>query len=114
MAGWDDTSFPKAITANDVQRVLDSCDISDPANDLDWRAGRIILRGKASREDRMPLPADVAEAATTALLGRSANTPQAGETLHEIGGGRNAGGGFGHPGCGLAGSGDVLRREDGA
>jgi hypothetical protein len=25
-------------------------------DDLDWRAGRIILRGKASREDGMPCP----------------------------------------------------------
>jgi hypothetical protein len=84
VAGWHDTSFPKAITANDVQRLLDSCDISDPAgvrdyailmlvarlglrsievarlqlDDVDWRAGRIVLRGKASREDGMPLPAD--------------------------------------------------------
>ena len=31
-------------------------------DDLDWRAGRIILRSKASREDAMPLPADVGEA----------------------------------------------------
>jgi hypothetical protein len=88
VAGWRYTSVPKAITANDVQRLLDSCDHSDPAgvcdypilmlvarvglrsieaarlqlDDLDWRAGRIVLRGKASREDVMPLPADVGQA----------------------------------------------------
>jgi hypothetical protein len=45
------------------------------SDDLDWRAGRIVVRGKASRDDGMPLPADVADAAITALLGRSANTP---------------------------------------
>ena len=45
---------------------------------------------------------------------RSANTPQAGEIFQEIGGGRNAFGGFGHPGGDLAGAGDVLRGEDGA
>ena len=70
-----------------------SCDISDPAgvrdyailmllaglglqsieaarlqlDDLDWRAGRIVLRGKASREDGMPLPADVGEALSAYL-----------------------------------------------
>jgi hypothetical protein len=31
-------------------------------DDLDWRDRRIVLRGKASREDGMPLPANVVEA----------------------------------------------------
>lgn len=44
---------------------------------------------------------------------RSANTPDAGEIFHKIGGGRDAGGGFGHPGGDLAGSGGVLRGEYG-
>ena len=30
--------------------------------DLDWRAGELIVRGKARRHDRLPLPADVGEA----------------------------------------------------
>ena len=50
----------------------------------------------------------------TARLRRSANTPEAGEIFHKISGGRNAFGGFGHPGGDLAGPGDVLRGEDGA
>ena len=37
---------------------------------------------------------------------------EAGEIFHKIGGGRNAFGGFGHPGGDLAGPGDVLRGED--
>ena len=49
-----------------------------------------------------------------ARLRRSANTTEAGEIFHKIGGGRNAFGGFGHPGGDLAGPGDVLRGEDGA
>lgn len=36
-------------------------------DDLDWRAGRIVLQGKASREDGMPLPADVGEALSAYL-----------------------------------------------
>jgi integrase/recombinase XerD len=28
-------------------------------DDLDWSAGRIVLRGRASREDGCPLPAEV-------------------------------------------------------
>jgi hypothetical protein len=47
-------------------------------------------------------------------VARSANTPQAGEVFHKIGGGRNAFGGFGHPGGDLAGPRDVVRGEDGA
>jgi len=30
--------------------------------DIDWRAGQITLRGKAGRQDGMPLPRDVGEA----------------------------------------------------
>jgi integrase/recombinase XerD len=88
VAGWHDTGVPKGIAAADVQRLLDSCDRTDPVgirdfamltlvarlglrsvevarlelSDIDWRAGQVILRGKASREDGMPLPSDVGEA----------------------------------------------------
>jgi integrase/recombinase XerD len=30
--------------------------------DLDWRAGEVVIRGKGRREDRLPLPTDVGEA----------------------------------------------------
>jgi site-specific recombinase XerC len=30
--------------------------------DIDWRAGEILVRGKGGRHDRLPLPADVGEA----------------------------------------------------
>lgn len=30
--------------------------------DVDWRAGEIVVRGKGSREERLPLPVDVGEA----------------------------------------------------
>jgi len=88
VAGWRDTGVPKAIPAGDVQRLLDSCDRGDPIGirdyaililvarlglrsaevarlelgDIDWRAGQITLRGKAGRQDGMPLPCDVGEA----------------------------------------------------
>jgi site-specific recombinase XerD len=93
VAGWRDTGVPKAIPAADVQLLLGSCDRSDPIGvrdfamlmlvarlglrsaevarlelgDIDWRAGRIILRGKASRQEGMPLPVDVGEALTAYL-----------------------------------------------
>jgi integrase/recombinase XerD len=31
-------------------------------DDVDWRAGEIVVHGKGRREDRLPLPADVGEA----------------------------------------------------
>ena len=30
--------------------------------DIDWRAGELVVRGKARRQDRLPLPAEVGEA----------------------------------------------------
>ena len=33
-------------------------------DDLDWRSGEIIVRGKGNRHDRVPLPSDVGEALT--------------------------------------------------
>jgi site-specific recombinase XerD len=88
VAGWRDTGVPKAIRAENVRRLLTSCDRGDPIgirdyaililvarlglrsaevarlelDDIDWRAGQIVLRGKASRQDGMPLPCDVGEA----------------------------------------------------
>ena len=93
VAGWRDTGVPKAIPAADVQLLLGGCDRSDPIGvrdfamlmlvarlglrsaevarlelgDIDWRAGQIILRGKASRQEGMPLPVDVGEALTAYL-----------------------------------------------
>jgi site-specific recombinase XerD len=34
-------------------------------DDIDWRAGEIVVRGKGKRHDRVPLPPDVGEALTT-------------------------------------------------
>jgi integrase len=31
-------------------------------DDVDWRAGEVVIRGKRSRRDRLPLPGDVGEA----------------------------------------------------
>jgi integrase len=43
-------------------------------DDIDWRAGEIVVRGKARREDRMPLPFEVGEAITAYLVsGRPAS-----------------------------------------
>jgi site-specific recombinase XerD len=101
VAGWRDTGVPKAIPAADVQLLLDSCDRGDPLGirdyamlmliarlglrsaevarlelgDIDWRAGQIILRGKAGRQDGMPLPRDVGEALAVYLSQARPATP---------------------------------------
>ena len=36
-------------------------------DDIDWRAGELVIRGKGSREDRLPLPADVGAAIASYL-----------------------------------------------
>jgi integrase len=88
VAGWHDTGIPIGLTATDVQRLLDCCDRADAGgkrdfailmivarlglrsaevarlelDDIDWRGGEIVVRGKARRRDRLPLPADVGQA----------------------------------------------------
>lgn len=88
VGGWRLAALPPAMTTADVQLLLDSCDrgtdvgVRDFAvmmlvarlglrsievarletRDVDWRAGELVVRGKARRQDRLPLPADVGEA----------------------------------------------------
>ena len=85
---WRLASLPKGIDRRQVTALLASCDrrtavgrrdfailtmlvrlglrCGEVANlelaDLDWRAGEILVRGKGSREERLPLPVDVGEA----------------------------------------------------
>ena len=88
VAGWRDARLPATMSAAQVAAVLDGCDRSRPGGlrdyailnllgrlglrsgevaglhlaDIDWRAGEIRVRGKARREDRLPLTPDVGEA----------------------------------------------------
>jgi integrase/recombinase XerD len=101
VAGWHDTGVPAGLAATDVGRLLDSCDRTDPGGirdlsilllvarlglrsaevarlelgDIDWRAGQIVVRGKAGRRDRLPLPCDVGEALTCYLSQARPPTP---------------------------------------
>lgn len=85
---WRDTTVPPTMTAGEVQALLDSCDVTTTAgrrdlailallarlglrasdvaglllDDMNWRAGEIVLRGKARHEDRLPLSVEVGEA----------------------------------------------------
>ncbi len=93
VAGWHDTSLPAGIARADVERVLASCDRDSATGardaailmlvarlglrsaevarlefeDIDWRAGEIVVRGKARRRDRLPLPSDVGAALSAYL-----------------------------------------------
>ena len=37
-------------------------------DDMDWRAGELVVRGKGRRADRLPLPADVGAAVAAYLV----------------------------------------------
>ena len=96
VGGWRFATLPPpAMTAADVQLLLDSCDRSTPVgirdfaimtlvarlglrsievarlqlHDVDWRAGELVVRGKGRRQDRLPLPAEVGETFVAYLSG---------------------------------------------
>jgi len=99
VAGWRLAGLPRALEAEQVRALLDSCDRSTVAglrdfailtmlvrlgmrrgevaglrlDDIDWRAGEIIVRGKGARIERLPLPDDVGEAIAVYL--RDARPP---------------------------------------
>jgi site-specific recombinase XerD len=88
VAGWHQTRIPPTLSGADVASLLATCDRSTVVgvrnfaimtlvarlglrsievarlelDDVDWRQGEVLVRGKARRLDRMPLPADVGEA----------------------------------------------------
>ncbi len=89
------TGVPRGISADAVAALLASCDLltsrgrRDQAillllarlglragevarlglDDVDWRAGHIVVRGKGNRVERMPLPTDVGAAIAAYLSG---------------------------------------------
>jgi site-specific recombinase XerD len=88
VASWRLAGLPQALEAGQVKALLASCDQHTAAgrrdfamltllarlglragevaalalDDIDWRAGEITVRGKGSRAERLPLPADAGEA----------------------------------------------------
>ena len=88
VASWRLASLVKALDAPSVARLLSGCDRRTRVGrrdfavltvlsrlglragevaalrlvDVDWRAGELLIRGKGSRQERLPLPADVGEA----------------------------------------------------
>lgn len=88
MTGRRHSCVPRGVGVEDVKALLRSCDrrhaigrrdsavlvvlsrlglrASEVAaitlQDIDWRAGEVVVRGKGGRLDRLPLPSDVGEA----------------------------------------------------
>ena len=86
-------TIPKYLSPDEVERVLGTCNrqtatgrrdyaillllarlglragevVSLQLDDVDWRAGELLVRGKGLLHDRMPLPVDVGEALTSYL-----------------------------------------------
>lgn len=95
VASWRLTKLPKAVPPDTVQALLAGCDRRTTygrrdfavlmllsrlglragevaglrLDDIDWRAGELIIRGKGSKLERLPLPVDVG-AAVAAWLQR--------------------------------------------
>lgn len=100
VAGWRETTIPPVMPQADIERLIDSCDpgtldgVRDRAivlllarlglrsveisrlslDDLDWRSGDLLVRGKACRDDRLPLPDDVGAALAGYLKLRGAHS----------------------------------------
>ena len=86
--GRSSSSLPRGISRSDARALLDCCDRRQALgrrdyaiiitllrlglrrgevaglrlDDIDWRAGELVVVGKGAREERLPLPADVGEA----------------------------------------------------
>lgn len=85
VAGWKLAGLPRYLGPGELRRLLGACDRQAPMgrrdlailmllarlglragevssmglDDIDWRAGELVVRGKGSRSERLPLPTDV-------------------------------------------------------
>ncbi len=92
-ASWRLSGLPRALDADQVRRLLEACDRRAGSgrrdfailtllvrlglragevaglglDDVDWRAGELLVVGKGRRAERLPLPVDVGEAITAYL-----------------------------------------------
>jgi integrase/recombinase XerD len=102
MAGGTRLGLPQALDRDAVARLLSCCNRNTPAgrrdyavltllvrlglrpgevaslrlDDIDWRAGELVVVGKGNRIERLPLPVDVGEAVADYLR---AGRPQTGQ-----------------------------------
>jgi site-specific recombinase XerD len=98
VGGWRLATLPPpTISPADVRRLLEGCDRHTvigrrdfammtliarlglrsievarlELEDIDWRGGELLIRGKGGRRDRLPLPPDVGQSLVDYLSGRS-------------------------------------------
>lgn len=93
VAGWRLAGLPKGLEPDEIQTLVSGCDrrsrigrrafavittlvrlglraaelAAIRLEDIDWRAGTIVVRGKGNEVERLPLPADVGEAVVAYL-----------------------------------------------
>jgi site-specific recombinase XerD len=93
VAGWRLAGLPRSLEPGEVQRLLAACDRrtqpgrrdfamlmvlvrlglragevrSLSLEDIDWRAGELVVKGKGNRIERLPLPSDVGQAVAAYL-----------------------------------------------
>lgn len=93
VAGWRLAGLPRALEPDAVKRLLAACDRRTRSGrrdfamlmllvrlglragevralnleDIDWRAGELVVRGKGHRIERLPLPAEVGQAVAAYL-----------------------------------------------
>ena len=103
IAGWRLARLPRGVSEQTVKRLLRSCDrrkttgLRDYAilmllsrlglrrcevarltlEDVDWRAGELVIHGKGSSLARLPLPADVGSALAAYARRRGTNSSRA-------------------------------------
>lgn len=95
VAGWRLDSLPRGLSRAQVSALLGGCDTATATGlrdravlmllarlglrgaeaaalglaDVDWRAGEVVVRGKGSRVEALPLPAEVGQALAAYLTG---------------------------------------------
>jgi integrase/recombinase XerD len=101
VAGWRDGGLPRALPGGQVAELLAACDLGTAGglrdfavltllarlglracevaalelDDIGWRAGEVMIRGKGRRDELLPLPSDAGEALAGYLrAGRPAGT----------------------------------------
>jgi site-specific recombinase XerD len=98
--GWRQRGTPRGVEHDWVARMLECCDRQTAVgrrdyailvvlarlglragevaaltlDDIDWRAGDLVVRGKADRWERLPLPTDVGQALAEHLRGEGSRT----------------------------------------
>jgi integrase/recombinase XerD len=102
VAGWRGGGLPRGLQAGELERLLGSCDAASAVGrrdramlillgrlglrvgemvrldlgDIDWRRAEVTVRGKARRDERMPLPSEIGEALVEYILHGRGGGPQ--------------------------------------